>query len=224
MSKTATGVTKPGSLTQAFMRAAARDPDGGLAFMLMSAFGITLSMLMTIADEMLREKSTAAIMMCLTASLQIRNHVVFVGRDYGGIRSRWPQLIIEGTRPLTDIYNFGGLRALGHIFSHLTKDLLGSKILKKAGSCITGAGVTESEAGKINKETADGWSVEDKQAWAVHVMPDATQGFLDALVAGVPAKSTAFAAILRSDPESRPAAPVITAARPGSTTAPATIA
>jgi hypothetical protein len=169
--------TKQGSLTQDFLRKAADDPDGALATMFMSAFGIALSTLMKIAEEIVKAGNIPAMLMAVTAGVQIRAHVVFVGRDYAGVRTNHPELIIEGARPTQDIYNFGALHALGHIFGHLSPDGLGAKMLKKAGSSITGEYATDSEAGLINQELSRTWTIEDKQefvTWVTKVQADAT--------------------------------------------------
>lgn len=202
--------TKTGSLTPAFIQAAARDPDGALSFMLLSAFGITLSALMAIASKAFASQDIHLVIMALTAGVQIRNHVVFVGREFGNIRVAYPELIIEGDREQRDIFNFGALHALGHVFAHVTADALGGKVLAKAGSCITGDKLTESEAGAINREIFNGWTVEDKGAWAAWVADAKAQhaGFINPVVASVPAKARGFSTAMAqpTGPPARPAA------------------
>jgi hypothetical protein len=138
---------------------------GGLATMFLAAFGVSLSTLMDIASKAIMAKDHNLIMLAFTAGVQIRAHVVFVGRDFGDVRVKYPALIIEGSRPQSDIYNFGALHALGHIFAHVTSNALGRKVISKAGSCITGESLTESEAGKINKEIFTEWGADDKAAF-----------------------------------------------------------
>lgn len=158
--------TKTGSLGQEFLRHAQTDQEGALATMFLAAFGVSLAALMGICDKMIKENATAAMVMAITASVQIRNHVVFVGRDYADIRTRFPELVIDGQRSQQDSYNFGALHALGHLLCHITNDPLGRKAIAKAGSCITGEAKTDSEAGKINSEIADSWTAEDKTLFA----------------------------------------------------------
>jgi hypothetical protein len=78
-----------------------------------------------------------------------------------------PKLVIQGDRgaSLRDEYNFSALHVIGHVFAHVTDHKLGGEILKKAGSSVTGVGVTDSVAGKINKENFDAWATEDKASW-----------------------------------------------------------
>jgi len=164
MSKTK-NTTKTGNLSQEFKAAAVLNGDGALAFMLFAAFGTSLSVLMATADRALVSKDVSVIILALTAGVQIRNHVVFVGADHGGIKQKYPELIIEGARDQPDQFNFGALHALGHLFAHITSDALGRKILAKAGSCISGEFLTDSPAGVINKEINSSWTGEDRLAW-----------------------------------------------------------
>jgi hypothetical protein len=164
MSKTKS-ITKVGNLTQEFKAAAVLNGDGALAYMLFAAFGTSLSSLMTVADRALVSKDVSVIILALTAGVQIRNHVVFVGADHGGIKQKYPELIIEGARDQPDQFNFGALHALGHLFAHITSDALGRKILAKAGSCISGEFLTDSPAGIINKEINSSWTGGDRVAW-----------------------------------------------------------
>jgi hypothetical protein len=214
--------TKTGSLTPAFIQAAARDPEGALSQMFLAAFGVTLVSLMSIAKRMMEAKDVSLIIMALTAGVQIRNHVVFVGRDYGNIRTAYPELIIEGDREQRDIFNFGALHALGHVFAHVTSHDLGSRVISKAGSCVTGEKLLETEAGKINREIFESWTVEDKGAWpawltAVQV---AHRRMLDPVVASIPGRAQAFTAELAGGRPAgapvppRPAPPTAAAAAP----------
>lgn len=199
--------TKPGSLSQDFLRAAADDPLGGLATMFLAAFGVSLDTLMRIAKKVIDENDTHVMMMAFTAGVQIRAHVVFVGRDFGGIRSRYPELIIEGGRPQQDVYNFGALHALGHVLAHVASDATGGKVLQKAGSCITGDFGTESEAGKINKEIYSSWSLTDRSEFGKWLTAAKVAGGagVDAFVQSIPALSKAFTAkVARPAVGSRP--------------------
>jgi hypothetical protein len=121
---------------------------------------------------------------------------VFVGRDFGGIRSKYPELVIEGGRPQQDVYNFGALHALGHILAHVASDSTGGKVLQKAGSCITGDYGTESEAGKINKEIYSSWSLTDRSEFSKWVTAAKVAGgtTVDAFVQSIPALSKTFTA------------------------------
>jgi hypothetical protein len=198
--------TKAGSLTSAFTQAAARDPEGALSQMMLAAFGVTLSTLMAVATKALAAGDLQLIIMAMTAGVQIRNHVVFVGREYGNVRTAYPELIIEGDREQRDIFNFGALHALGHVFAHVTGNDLGSKIISKAGSCVTGERLTDSEAGKINREIYVGWTTEDKGSWSAWLANAQTthRTGLDPIVASVPTRARAFAASMAAPVPPRP--------------------
>lgn len=157
--------SKQSTLTPAFLQAASLNPEGALCSLMLSAFGTTLDSLMAIANQLMAEKDAALIILALTAAVQIRANVVFVGQSYGEIRFKYPALIIEGDREQKDYFNFGALHALGHILAHVSNSPLGAKVIGKAGSCITGEQATTSEAGEINKEIASSWSAEDKSKW-----------------------------------------------------------
>jgi len=208
MSKT----TKPGSLTQDFLRAAAEDPMGGLASMFLAAFGVSLDTLMRIAKKALDKNDINVMMMAFTAGVQIRAHVVFVGRDFGNIRVEYPELVIEGGRPQQDIYNFGALHALGHLFAHVTNDPTGGKVVQKAGSCITGEYSSESDAGKINKEIFNSWSLSDKNSFPAWLTAAKTtsSAVADAFVASIPGLARAF-----NGRGARPSLPVRAATKTG---------
>jgi hypothetical protein len=168
--------TKASRLDDKFKAAAVADPLGALATMFLSAFGVDLQTLITIANKAIAAGDQHLLTIAITSGVQIRNNVVFVGRDFGGIRTKYPELIIEGDRPQTDIFNFGALHALGHLISHLSKHALAKKALAKAGSCITGEETSESEAGKINKEISAKWSASDLaafRAWRDNTSGDA---------------------------------------------------
>lgn len=202
--------TKPGSLTPAFVQAAARDAEGALSYMMLAAFGVTLATLMGLAEKILKGQDIQLVLLAMTAGVQIRNHVVFVGREYGNVRSLYPELIIEGDREQRDIFNFGALHALGHVLAHVTSNDLGAKIISKAGSCVTGERLTESEAGNINKEIYVGWTTEDKGLWAAWVSSAQTayRSFLDPVVLSVPTRARTFASSLAT-PSSVPPRPAV---------------
>jgi len=159
-------VSKQSTLPPAFLQAAALDPEGALSSLMLSAFGMTLDNLMLMAKQMMETKDASLMLLAFTAGVQIRANVVFVGQTYGDVRRKYPGLIIEGEREQKDIFNFGALHALGHVLAHVSNSTLGSKIIGKAGSCITGEQTTDSEAGKINKEIAGSWTMEDKARWS----------------------------------------------------------
>jgi len=167
--------TKQGSLTTDFKAAAITDGDGALAFMLLAAFGVSLATLMTVAEKIVAGKEVSIAILALTAGVQIRNHVVFVGADHGGLKARFPELIIEGSREQGDQFNFGAVHALGHVLAHMSNHEVARKVLGKAGSCVTGEQLTDSDAGKINKEILEGWSTEDRatfQNWLAGIRPE----------------------------------------------------
>lgn len=205
--------TKAGSLTPAFMQAAGRDPEGALSAMMLAAFGVSLSTIMALAGKILAAKDVQLIILAMTAGVQIRNHVVFVGREYGSVRTLYPDLVIEGDREQRDIFNFGALHALGHALAHITTHDLGQKIISKAGSCVTGEKLTDSEAGNINREIYVGWTAEDKLAWqGWSSSTRASHGqTLDEVVASVPARARAFNSAMAPQPAGgappRPAPP-----------------
>lgn len=189
-------LSKRGSLTPAFLARAQIDQFGALSYMLMAAFGVTLAQIMETVSKMLEQKNLNVVVMCLTAGVQIRAHVVFVGRDFENMRFEYPALIIEGERPQADIFNFGALHACGHLLAHLTDHKLGKSILAKAGSCITGENTTLNEAGQINKELFESWTPTDKSfyaTWAPAVNA-ASRNVIINVCDAVLVRSTAFGA------------------------------
>jgi len=189
-----TNATKTGSLSNAFLSAARADEDGALAYMLMSSFGVMLSTLLDVAERAITNKHLTVIVMCLTAGTQIRANVTFVQGVTAEIKRTYPELIIDSDRSVGDIYNFGALHALGHIFAHLTRHALGLQIISKAGSCITGERSIDSDAGAINKEIASSWSAEDKalfNPWRAEMRPEDIT-LLDDLCGAMEAKASAF--------------------------------
>lgn len=184
----------------AFTAVAARSPEDALAFMLLAAFGISLEALQRVAADILASKDTQVAILAFTAGVQIRGNVVFVGREYGNVRERYADLVIEGPRAVQDQFNFGALHAVGHILAMVADHALAKKILKKAGNCINGEGVTASEAGQVNKEIADNWAVEDKtamSAWLTGLSADHKQ-FLNDILEGMRDRSTQFEATMRA--------------------------
>jgi hypothetical protein len=164
--------------------------------MLMAAFGMSLAGLVDIAKRVISAKDVKLVILALTSAVQIRANAVFVGTGYADIRKIYPELVIEGDRGLPDQFNFSALHALGHLFAHMMADGLGRKILNKAGSCITGEGTTDDEAGKINKEVAASWTPTDRaewQKWTGAVGAEAML-FLDPIAKSVSQKATEFVA------------------------------
>lgn len=196
--------TKRSNLSPEFMAAAARDPLGALATQFLAAFGIDLDTLMSVAEKAIHSNDDHVFYLAIAAAVQIRANVVFVGRDFGNVREKYPELVIEGDRPQNDIYNYGALHALGHIFCHLTNHQLGQKVLNKVGSCITGAGTPDSEAGKINKEMANSWSVEDKNRFIAWSNDPSKFGIVNALFNTVAAKKAGFKLGSAPSPPVRP--------------------
>lgn len=187
-------ITKRVNHTPNFLRAAEQDKTGALAYLLYAAFGVSLSELIAITKKMVQDQDENLAHMAITASLQIRNNVVFVGNDFGGLRQLYPALIIEGERPQQDIFNFSALHCLGHLLCHLSSTPIARKILNKAGSAITGQGVTESVAGRINRELSEGWSMEDKLEFNNYsgTLPAAERQLIDNVFTGLRAKADAF--------------------------------
>lgn len=72
---------------------------------------------------------------------------------------------------------------------------LGMKILQKAGSCVTGKYLTESDAGKINGEVFRGFSTTDLAVFAEwnNKLTAEDQEVVDKVLALVESKSVAFA-------------------------------
>lgn len=212
-------VTKAGGITPAFAAQAALDPEGALSYMLMSAFGVSLSMLITTAKRILTEKNAPIAIIALTAGVQIRNNVVFVGREYGDMRRNYPELLIEGEREQRDIFNFGALHVLGHILAHITSRDLGNKILRKAGSSVSGEYLMETEAGLINGEFFKGWTTEERMAWSASLVELKTlaQVWVDSLVDSMSVKSKAFQAKLTAPPGAAVVPPRKASVAPGGT-------
>jgi len=153
--------TKTVTLTQEFLRAAAGSEEGALAYQLLAAFGVSLSGCYDEVNKAVSSKDTKVIVLMMVSGVQIRGNVVFVGSNYGDIRTKYPSLVIEGSRQQMDVFNFGALHVCGHILAAMTKHTLGAKISAKAGNCAIGQGFTESEAGKINKEIFASWSPQE---------------------------------------------------------------
>jgi len=153
--------TKTVTLTQEFLRTAAGSEEGALAYQLLAAFGVSLAGCLDEVSKAVSAKDAKMIVLMMVSGVQVRGNVVFVGPNYGDIRTKYPSLVIEGARPQMDIFNFGALHVCGHILAAMTKHALGGKISAKAGNCAIGQGFNDSEAGKINKEIFSGWNPED---------------------------------------------------------------
>jgi len=212
--------SKQVSLSQEFLRAAANNEEAALAYMMMSAFGVSLSMCTAVVSKALTHKDSKIITMMMAAGVQVRGNVVFVGREYAGVRSVYPELVIEGERDQKDIFNFSALHICGHILAHVTTDDIGDKILRKAGDCILGNFAVDTEAGKINTDIAKGWSREEVNAfntWKDEI-PDTTIDALDNIVGKFAAMSTSFSQTLvtkgTSTPGFGPAPPSASASTP----------
>jgi hypothetical protein len=187
------------SLPSNFLAAARADEEGALAYMFMASFGVMLSTLMEAVEQMIKENHVVIIRMCLTASTNIRENVTFASGNLSLIRRMYPVFVISSTRTVTDEYNYGALRAAGHILAHITANSGGGKVLSKAGSCITGEGTTDTDAGKINKETAASWSMTDKtlfMTWVTAIAADDRQVVTD-VISTMEAKATAFSATIK---------------------------
>lgn len=184
--------SKQGSVTPAFLLAAKGNPDGALASMFMAAFGVSLADLIEMALIAFQNKDVKIIHLALTSAVQIRAHVTFVGPDYAQCRTAYPKLVIEGSRPVYDIYNFGALHALGHLFCHFSKHVLGNRALRKAGSCITGEFAKTTEAGLINAEIAKSWDAEDIILFNSTTLDALSQAFLDKILKSMQTESKNF--------------------------------
>lgn len=210
--------TKLVSLSQEFLRAAAGNEEQALAYMLYSAFGVTLVACCEIVRLVLANKDAKMIVLMMTAGVQVRGNVVFVGREYGNVRVNYPGLVIEGNREVKDHFNFGALHVCGHLLAKITTHSLGKLILGKAGDCIDGAGFPANEAGKINKEIFDSWSPDDKAAAARFLLAvdPIARTHLDQAVGSFHTMSTEFSTKMsgKSVPSAF-TAPIVTASTKG---------
>jgi hypothetical protein len=182
------------SLSEDFRRAAATDVEGALAYMIMSAFGVSLSKCASAVSKMIKMKDYKLMSMCIAAGVQVRGNVVFV--DMPQISKEYPDLVITGQREAKDQYNFGALHVCGHILAGISNSNICKIVLAKAGSCVTGQGFSDSEASQVNEEIYKSWSDADKQAfaaWAAAV-PEADVKIVTFLADGIPKASADFAA------------------------------
>jgi hypothetical protein len=194
--------TKQVTLTTEFSRAAAVEPENSLAFMLMSAFGITLSKCVDVVDKMVLAKDNKMIVFCLTAAVQIRGNVVYVGPQYANVKQEYPDLVIEGTREQKDIFNFGACHICGHILANMSGAPLGKQILQKAGNCIEGGAFPDNDAGSINKQINASFTADDKdyynkwseEKYAVYSVT------VDAVLIAIPQMSASFAESVKGKP------------------------
>jgi len=150
--------------SEEFITLAKEQPREALVYMFVTAFGFTLlQALQNVRSVIIKEDVQMAALM-LTAAVQIRGNVVFVGDGYASARTTYPQLIIKGRKEVNDIFNFGALHICGHVLCTIGSRTKGEdwyeNALTKAGSCIAGrdADYPDNEAGRINKEIRDGWS------------------------------------------------------------------
>lgn len=107
-------------------------------------------------------KARICIMGCITAAIGVREALAKSGADR--IISEKPTFAITGTRDVRDTLNFSAVRMAGHIIIANSTHGLAIKLSAKAGNMATGAGFTETKAGKINRETFMGLSEADKAA------------------------------------------------------------
>jgi len=192
MNKGNSNITKQVKMTPTFLKASQADQEGALAFMLLSAFGVSLPQMISCCDRMLKSNNTVVIQFCLTAAIQIRGNTTFVGNDLGNIRTDFPEFIIEGDRDVRDVYNFSALHVAGHLLCHCVSDDITRAILKKCGSCITGEQSPNTEAGQINSEMARGWPVEDMESFRVFVTANSAAPVLSTLLKNMRTKSASF--------------------------------
>lgn len=198
MSKSVKSVT----LSQEFLRAAAGSEESALAYQLLQAFGVSLSNCYDEVMKAIGAKDSKVIVLMMVAGVQIRGNVVFVGSNYGDVRSKYPSLVIEGSRQQADIFNYGALHVCGHILAAMTKNPLGAKVSAKAGNCAIGQGFTDNEAGKINKEIFAGWNAQDIAAvsGAIASFKAGDTAALDTIVANFDNLSKTFKAKLAPAP------------------------
>lgn len=184
--------------TSEFVRAAAISPEDALAYQFLRAFGISLDDALIMVKKIISTKNEKVALFCFTAGVQIRQNVTFVGSDYANMRTDYPDLIISGERSSDDEYNFGILHLIGHILALAAGEGKGLKIRKKAGCCVTGEHMVDTDAGKINKEIAAGHapgSVTVVKAYAAALAP-LDVAFLNGVLEGTVAKSASMAARL----------------------------
>lgn len=187
--------TKPGNLSGTFLQQARLMEEESLAYLFVSAFGITLDSIVAICLKIAESQDSKIAQLCVTAGVQIRNHVVYVGQSYGDVRTRYPELIIEGSREVPDVFNFSALHIAGHALAHFTSHEYGKKIHKKAGDCILGTSFAESEAAKINKEISESWTPEEKTMFLTtkaNIVIE-QRAWLDEFFKEIQDKATAFA-------------------------------
>jgi len=207
--------TKSVNLSTEFLRAAAADAEGSLAYMLLAAFGVSLLKCMQAVEKMVTTKDTKMILFCLASAVQIRGNVVYIGPQFANVRVEYPDLIIEGAREQKDVFNFGACHICGHLLANMSSEPLAVQILKKAGDCVTGANFTDNEAGKINQQIFSSHSREDRDAyqkWENEYF-DSFSGILDPIIASLPTLSKSFAETMKA-PLKVTAGPPVIAARP----------
>jgi len=207
--------TKQVDLTQAFLAAAAGSEVDALAYMFMAAFGVSLESCFRTVNRIITTKATKVAVLCITAAVQVRKNVTFVGREFGDLKINFPELIIDGDRDQADHFNYGALHVCGHILANLTTSAIGTTVLKKAGDCTMGTGFTETEAGRVNREIYSGWAEDDKRAYGVWLSATKATGgvWVDGVFAGMASMRANFAAKLN---------PPAAAATASSTKAPGT--
>jgi len=184
--------------SQEFLMAANANPEGALAFKYMEAFGMTLETAIIIVRRMLASKDASVFMIMLVAGVQVRKNVTFVGNDFAGIRTKYPELIIKGRKDTDDLYNFGALHICGHIIGHTTKEQVISQLLGKAGDCVAGKEFPDNEAGDINKEIRSTWTDQQSKDAVTKAEALGTEHdvFVKYMVVQIPALYKAFMDII----------------------------
>jgi hypothetical protein len=114
---------------------------------------------------MIANSDAKAILLCVTAGTQIRGNVTFVGQSFGDMRANYPMLFIDSQRDTGDSYNFSALHVAGHVICSVINHPVASKVLSKAGNCITGKSFPSNTAGKINGDIAASWTPEELNAF-----------------------------------------------------------
>lgn len=181
-----------------FTNAAGQMPEESLAYMLMSAFGISLQTLVNISLALINAKDVRIIQLCATAGVQIRGNVVYVSANYGEVRNKYPELVIESERDksIMDSFNFSALHVIGHILCTYSDNGLAKKILSKSGNCVMSGTFPDTDAGRINKEIFGSWTEEEKAYLAKEGLTfgqnAAGKEFLNNFFGGIEAKASKF--------------------------------
>lgn len=168
-----------------------------MAYTILASFGVSLDTVANVVVRMLKDDSVVATFMCLAAAANIRANVTFI-EEADKLKS-YPEFFLESSRDgVSDRINFKMLHVAGHLIATAIDHKICKRILKKAGSCITGEDCPNSEAGKINKEIANEWSTSDVKAAmeAVGSVKDSAIKQLDM----VKNRAEAFKAVISAKP------------------------